>query len=197
MATQLALYVLQSVVNAELAIALPGIETPFGWRQPPRQQRTTRRVAWVPGDEAGSLGTELGATKAAITVGANQTARNLADLDELFHVQIQAHDPDCPDDEAGQYTFTRLLYDSWRAAVHRATHSATRRVGVVQIKGARWVIDNTTEFRRGATISVTATIRCPIPDNAVAWAYPTVTEVAPATADLQAPTIEIPIPPTA
>ena len=196
MATVVALVLLSALVNADLAARVPGIETPFGWRKPPRQQTTTRRVVWTPGDESGSLGTELGATKVPITIGPNQTARNLADLDELFHCQIQAHDPTCPDDESGQYTYTRLLYDERRAAVYRAAHG-TRDVGQVHINSARWITDNTTEFRRGAAIVVTARIRCPIPDNTVtAWAYPETVEVTPATADLQAVDLEIPIPTT-
>lgn|SRR5512133_11179 len=190
MATILALQVLYDLSSVDLKSRDEDIDIQFGWRKPARQQLSPKRIVWVPGDESGSLGKELGATKAPITGGPNGAARNLADLDEFFNVQIQAHDTLCPDDELGQYTFTRLLYDMWRACVYRACHGE-KRVGQVHIDSARWVINNTTEFRRGATIVVTARIRCPIPDDAHAWANPRIVKVTPGVGDLRAPDIDV------
>jgi hypothetical protein len=177
MGTKTALQVLYRLTTDDLLQRVPGVQVHFGWRPPNRQQTTTQRIVWTPGDESGSLGKELGATKVGISVSSdpNQrpTSRNLVDLDELWHVQIQAFDPTATADEFSQYNVCRLLYDSWRASVYRACHGTTR-VGQVRIESARWSVDNIgSEFRHGASIIATGSIRSPIPDDTVGFSSPT------------------------
>lgn len=181
---------LVDLVNPELEARFDEIECCFGWREPAKQQRPTRRVCWVPGDESGSLGKELGALKVPIDVGNGRTARSLADLEELFHVHLQAHDPECPDDERGQYVYTRLLYDTWRACVYRACHGE-QKVGIYRQAQSRWNLGSTTAARRGTALIITFSLRCPVPDSGTAIARARTVVVTPAEGDLQAADIVI------
>lgn len=181
---------LVDLVDPALKSRFADIECEFGWREPVKQQRPTRRVCWIPGDESGSFGKELGALKVPIDVGRGRTARSLADLEEFFHVHLQAHDPECPDDERAQYVYTRLLYDAWRACVYRACHG-DKKVGIYHQAQSRWKIDGTTSARRGAALIITFSLRCPVPDSGTAIARPSSAVVTPAEGDLQAADIAI------
>jgi hypothetical protein len=193
MGTKTALEVLVDVTNSDLIAHIPDLAIHFGWRPPVRQQMTTQRVVWTPGDESGSLGKELGATKVPIQVTATQSARNLVDLDEAFHVQLQAFDPskDKATNERAQYNVCRMLYDTWRACLYRAVHG-THRVGQVHLESARWLLDIGADSRHGAAIVVTGRIRSPIPDDAYGTAFPSTHLIPDPAETLPAPDMTIP-----
>lgn len=190
MATVTAFEALYDRVVPAMALRVDGLESPFGWREGARQMTSAARVVWTPGDETGSLGQELAAQMVTIPVEGGQTARNLVDLDEAFHVQIQAVDQDNLEVERAQYNKVRMLYDVWRACVWRATHDE-HRVGFVTLVSARWKVDGPNEKRHGACLIVTGRVRSPIPDDAIASAQPKRIEIKPAAGDIQGATIVV------
>jgi hypothetical protein len=185
-----ALQVLRNAVDVDMASRVPGYDTYFGWREPSKQQTAPVRVVWTPGDETGSLGQEMAAQKVSIPVAAGQTARNLVDLDEAFHVQIQSVDSACAEDEEAQYNAVRMLWDAWRACAYRATHGQSR-IGFLTLVSARWKIEGVNEKRRGACLIVTGRIRSPNPDDARASTTPNRVEIGPLEGYVSGPTIVV------
>lgn len=154
MPEKLALVHLYDTVRARLAIEAPDVAQPFGWREPMRQH-TGRRIVWVPGNPAG-------------TVGKNGPARNpgrnprpLATFYELFHCVISASDLSAPESEIAQYVAVRALHDAWFRAVYHAAH------GTFTIDDEQWNIDRQNERRFGATITAVCTIQSMIADTAL------------------------------
>jgi len=125
----------------------------FGWREPQKHKVTTRRIVWVPGNETGDAG-EL---RAARNPGRNP--RSLATLAELFHVRIEAYDPQFVEDERKQYEAVRGLYDAWVRAVYLAAH------GTFQILSQAYDISHN-ERRHGATLIVICEVEAVVPDTA-------------------------------
>jgi hypothetical protein len=188
--TLTALQVLRNAVDTDMASRVPGYDSYFGWREPTKQQTAPVRVVWTPGDETGSLGQEMAAQKVAVTVATGQTARNLVDLDEAFHVQIQASDTLIAEDEEAQYNAVRMIWDAWRACAYRATHGQSR-VGFLTLVSARWKVEGANEKRRGACLIVTGRIRSPNPDDAHASTTPHRVEIKPLDGYVSGPTIVV------
>lgn len=151
MTDTLALVKLYNDVTARFAIESPTVVNVFGWREPPRQF-VGPRIAWVPGDVAGNLGTD----EPARNVGRNP--RPIATLRELFHCVISSSDQLTPENEQAQYVATRTLRDAWQRAVYLAAH------GTVRIVLQTWNIDRQNERRFGATITATCTIESMVAD---------------------------------
>lgn len=147
----LALSKLYADVTTRFALEIPSVVHVFGWREPPRQF-TGPRIAWVPGDVAGNIGTE----EAPRNVGRNP--RPLATLRELFHCVISSSDQTNPENEHAQYVAVRLLRDAWFRAVYLAAH------GTVRTVSQAWNIDRQNERRFGATIVVVCSIESMIAD---------------------------------
>lgn len=151
MSATLALVKLYTDVLARFAVEAPTVAQPFGWREPPRQF-TGPRIAWVPGDVAGNVGTD----EPPRNVGRNP--RPIATLRELFHVVISTSDQTAPESELAQYIAVRTLRDAWHRAVYLAAH------GTVRIISQAWNIDRQNERRFGATIVVVCTIESMVAD---------------------------------
>lgn len=149
----LALTKLYDDVVADLALRQPLVQQTFGWREPAKQLIQGARIDWVPGSLDGGMGSDMPAR----FVG-KPPARNVADLDETFTVYLKGHDPTQARDERAQYTLVRYLYAAWRAAFYRAAH------GNALISGLEWNIDKN-EFRLGAQVIATCSLRSPIPDD--------------------------------
>lgn len=199
MGVKTAFSTLVAVANADLALRVTDLEPVFGWREVHRQQCKPRRIVWVPGDPTGKAGKMLGATKAPIPAvtrtGQATVARNIADLDELFTVYVQAYDPTDPDNELKQYTEARLLFDALIGAIYRASHGG-HSIGVVYVEDPVWSV-NQTEQKHGGRLTVVGRVRSPIPDDPISTAYPTTVHVGPdSTTVLPARDQDIPITPT-
>lgn len=181
MGVKTAFATLVGLANADLLVRVTDLEAVFGWREVHRQQTKPRRVVWVPGDPTGKAGKLLGATKAPIATstrtGQAAKARNLADLDELFTVYVQAYDPTDPDNELKQYNEARLLFDALIAAIYRSSHEG-HAVGVVHVDDPIWSV-NQNEQKHGGRLTVVGRVRSPIPDDAINVAYPTTVHVGP------------------
>lgn len=198
MGVKTAFMTLVEVANADLTLRVTDLDAVFGWREVHRQQCKPRRVVWVPGDPTGKAGKLIGATKAPISVatraGVATTARNLADLDELFTVYLQAYDPTDADNELRQYKETRLLFDALIGAIYRASHEG-HAVGVVHVDDPIWST-NQTEQKHGGRLTVVGRVRSPIPDDPTSYAFPTNIHVGPdATTVLPARDQDIPVTP--
>lgn len=131
----------------------------FGWREPPRQNRSAdgARIVWVPGDDrSGDLG-KLGPARypGETTSG----PRSLATLGELVTVYISARDAATPELERAQYIATRLLYDAWFRAVYKAGF------GTVAVVSSGWVATGP-ERRHGGSIRVVLAVDAKVPDEA-------------------------------
>ena len=151
MTATLALVKLYNDVTARFAIETPGVAQPFGWREPPRQF-TGPRIAWVPDDVAGNIGTD----DPPRNVGRNP--RPIATIRELFHVVISSSDQLTPEVELAQYIAVRTLRDAWYRAVYLAAH------GTVRTVSQAWNIDRQNERRFGATIIAVCTIESMVAD---------------------------------
>jgi len=132
----------------------------FGWREPPRQQTTPRRIVWTPGDEKGAIGDIAPARKTEEWTN----PRPLLNLKELFTVTISANDSSKPENERAQYAATRALYDAWVRAVALAVG------GAYTLKSQTWIVDRANERRLGAAIRVVGVLEAVIPDAAYATA---------------------------
>ena len=152
MAIILALVNLFNVVKKDLEQIEPGIINLFGRKSIHRQNPGSFAVVnWVPGDEIGAAGKDLPPRE----IGTNP--RNLADFDENFTVFLRAHDASDADDSVKQYTITRLLYDTWRASVYRASH------GTTWVDSIKWNIEKV-ERALGTQLIVACRVRAPVPD---------------------------------
>ena len=122
----------------------------FGWRVP-AQHPMRPRVAWVPGDQAASIGLTIGARNP----GGNP--RSLGTLNELFTVYFTATDTSAPENELVQYHLVRMLRDAWFRAVYQIAH------GTFAIVNEGWVTDHL-ERRSGATAFMVVAIEAAILD---------------------------------
>jgi len=156
MAEILALELLfDSVVARWAHEAGPG-ETPvpnlFGWREPAQKLTIGTRIVWIPGDPNGDFGAIVPVTQPG------RNPRSLATLDELFTVEILAHDPVALENERAQYHVTRLLFDAWWRACYLAMP------GRVAIVKNEWITDRK-ERRFGAGIRAVCSVSAMIPDT--------------------------------
>ncbi len=148
--------VLFDAVVARFELDSTKAQQDFGWKEPARLTETANvgRIVWVPGDEAGSAGELRAARK---TRPAGDDSRSLATLGELFHVRIEAADPQFPENERSQYIITRKLYDAWLRAVYLAAH------GTFRVLSLNWNLDKN-ERRHGAELICVCEIEAKIPD---------------------------------
>ncbi len=158
MATFLALPWLYDQVVARFTLEGNTAVHRFGWRAV-GHQIDSNRVIWVPGDPNG----EIGAVIAPKFPGIRETGRPLTNVLEGFHCYITGYDRTAKDNERAQYVACRLLYDDVIRAVYLAAH------GNFEFRSSKWVTDKK-EFRAGATILLTGTIRAVQPDSPVAKA---------------------------
>lgn len=162
----LALPTLFDAVVARFKTEKTHVDQTFGWRTPQRHKIGEVRIAWVPGDDS-SVG-EIRAPRqpGGGRVQAGETdPRSLATLGELFTVHVSASDPQFPEDERSQYIATRLLFDAWYRAVHKAAY------GTFRVQSLNWN-DDKNERRKGAELICVCEIEAKIPDSP----YTTVTD---------------------
>jgi hypothetical protein len=152
MAIVLAIPYVYSLVVADLAVRSPDVVPFFGWSKVPRQKRSYAVMIWVPGDPSGNAGKDLPPRN----IGENP--RNVADFDELFQVQLAAHDASKPADDLAQYNITRLLYNDFRAALYLSAH------GTVFIDSISWNLTGGADGRLGGEILCGCRLRSPVPD---------------------------------
>ena len=156
MADVLALELLFDSVVARWAAEVPPGETPapnlFGWREPAQKLTTGKRVLWIPGDPNGDMGAMMPPTQPG------RNPRSLATIDELFTVEIVAHDVAALENERAQYHVTRLLFDAWWRAVYLAMP------GRVTILKNEWITDRK-ERRFGAAIRAVCSVSAMVPDT--------------------------------
>lgn len=124
----------------------------FGWRTPFQQLETGNRIVWVPGDPDGALG-ELLPPKYP-----GRNPRALANLGELFYVEISAADVADPENERAQYQATRELFDTWLRAVQLAAH------GTYRVVSAKWLTEKN-DRRHGAAIRAVVSIQSVVFDQ--------------------------------
>ncbi len=158
MAVFLALPWLFDMVSAQFAADGNDAVHLFGWRAVGKQV-DSNRVVWVPGDPNG----DIGAVIAPRFPGVRESGRPLTNVLESFHCYITGYDRTAKDDERAQYTAARLLFDDVVRAIYLAAH------GNFEGKASRWVTEKK-EFRAGATILLTGTVRAVQPDTQVAKA---------------------------
>jgi hypothetical protein len=124
----------------------------FGWRIP-AQHPKGNRIAWVPGDPNGIVGTLLPPRNPG------SDPRSLGTLGELFTIIINGQDPTDPENEMRQYEIVRYLRDAWfRAAYHAA-------YGTFTVRSESWVTARN-ERRHGAALKIGVELQAPIPDEA-------------------------------
>lgn len=151
MADVLAVTNLYDAVVARFLLDGTAITNTFGWREPAKKLVTGPRIAWIPGDESGALG-EVGPPK-----NPGRNPRRLANLAELFTVEITTSDADAPTDERAQYVAARLAFDAWYRAVHLAAY------GNFSIVDSEWIVDKK-ELRHGAALRIVVALNAVIPD---------------------------------
>jgi hypothetical protein len=149
MSTVLALELLYEDVVARFAEERPGIEQPFGWREP-QKRLAGRRIVWVPGDDddVGEIGTP---TKPG------RNPRPLYTLDELCTIYVKGYDTTQPENERAQWRACRLLLDDVLRALYLSAHTR------VSMRGLRWVNDKN-ERRAGAAVRLVIAIESMVPD---------------------------------
>ena len=181
MAEILALEALFDAVKARFTAEGPTAANVFGWRQP-AQLPVSARIAWIPGDPAGTAGAAIAPR------GPGGNPRSIATFEELFTVEISSNDPTAPEDERKQYHAVRMLRDAW----HRAVYLAAR--GTFQIRSETWLIDRK-ERRHGAVLRIVVELQGMVPDVAQATApVDTGASIAVQELDLEE-TLEVPPPP--
>lgn len=139
------------VDRVEASMIDAGVVLPhaFGWREPARRDGQSR-IVYVPGDD-GLLGEVLPARYPG------RSPRPLATIDELVTVYLEGKDAAAPENERAQYTATRLLLDSWLAAVRRTCP------GWAYVRECRWVDDKNLR-RHGSTIRAVLVVEAMVPD---------------------------------
>jgi hypothetical protein len=123
----------------------------FGWRVP-AQHVKGNRIAWVPGDPNGMVGTLLPPRNP----GGNP--RSLGTLGEVFTIVINGQDPREPENELRQYEIVRYLRDAWFRAVYHAAY------GAFTIRGETWITTRL-ERRHGAALRIACELQAAIPDE--------------------------------
>jgi hypothetical protein len=150
-------YLYQAVVD-RFATDEVSIPQSFGWRAPGKREPAGTRIVWVPGDPKGSLGKIVPPRKVAGPGNATGNPRALANLDELFYVEITSGDEKDPENELAQYNEVRRIFDLWYAAVFRAAE------GNLTVQSADWM--NKLNLRRhGAGLKVVCSFLAVIPDK--------------------------------
>jgi hypothetical protein len=192
MATLTALQVLYDTLAVDLRAHIPDVDIRFGWREVSRALKVPFTTVWVPGDESGSFGKELPATKMPISMGPGKESRNLADIDEAFHVMLMGFDPTRPKEEYVQYGCTRSLYDFWRAGLYRVTHGPTQ-IGQVHLDSARWIQEQN-EGRHGSALIITGRVRSPVPDDSYSISAPVKADVDLSLNTTHGTSFEVPVP---
>jgi hypothetical protein len=136
--------------------AAEGTLTPmvFGWLAPSEQVPDVSRIAWIPGDDSGSLG-QIVPPK---YVGKNP--RQLLTLNELCTLEIYAFDSVHSTDERAQYQAAHELFDALVRALFLEAH------GTFSITSSKWVGGDRGR-RSGATLKVVFAIQAPIVDEPI------------------------------
>lgn len=150
MATILALENLYDAVAASFTADAINATNAFGWREPTKHAYGAR-IAWVPGDQSGDLGT-IGGPR-----GPGQIPRALAMLNERCTLYISAQNEADPENERVQYHVVRQLYDAWVRAAYLAAH------GTWLLVSQAWLTERS-ERRHGATLRVVFELQAPIVD---------------------------------
>jgi len=161
--TQLALPWLYEQVTAHLLADGTPVVSQFGWRIP-AQQVYGNRIAWVPGDPHGAIGT-MGPPR-----NPGGDPRSLGTLSELFTVTINGQDPAEPENELKQYSIVRYLRDAWYRAVYHVAH------GVFDVRYEEWITTRT-ERRHGAALRIVTELQSavwdvPYPETGTGYAPP-------------------------
>jgi len=139
------------VVSASfLADGVPAVNL-FGWRIP-AQHPKGNRIAWIPGDPNGIVGTFLPPRNPG------GEPRSLGTLGEVFTILINGHDPTEPENELLQYSIVRYLHDAWYRAFYGVAH------GAFTIRSEAWVTTRT-ERRHGAALRIGVELQTMIPDE--------------------------------
>lgn len=152
MAVVFALPHLFDAVVAQFAADGMNVPQTFGWLEPARQQPTTARIVWVPGDTTGMLG-DIAAPKYT-----GMVPRQLFTLNELATVYVTAFDAVNATIERAQYEAARLLFDAWVRAVEIAAY------GTYKFLRSEWLLGDRVR-RAGATIRTVFAIQAPIVDD--------------------------------
>ena len=124
----------------------------FGWLEPTRQQPTTSRIVWVPGDTTGMLGDINGPKYTGLV------PRQLLTLYELATVYLTAFDAPNATSERAQYQAARELFDLWARAVELEAS------GTYRFVRSEWVLGDRVR-RAGATIRTVLMVQAPILDE--------------------------------
>ena len=123
----------------------------FGWRIP-AQHPLDNRIAWVPGDPSGALGT-LQPVRNPGTY-----PRSLGTLGEVFTILINGQDLTEPENERLQYQVCRYLRDAWFRAAYIFAH------GAFTVRSEQWVTQRL-ERRHGAALKLVVELEATIPDE--------------------------------
>lgn len=124
----------------------------FGWRIP-AQHPKGNRIAWVPGDPSGVVGSLLPPRNPG------GEPRSLGTLGEIFTIIINGQDPCDPENEMRQYEIVRYLRDAWFRAVYHAAY------GAFTVRSESWITTRL-ERRHGAALRLGVELQAAIPDEA-------------------------------
>jgi len=141
---------LYEVVSASLLADAVPVTNQFGWRVP-AQHAIGNRIAWVPGDPSGLVGTVTGPRNPG------GYPRSLLTLNEQFTIWINGQDLSAPEVEIAQYRVTRYLYDAFIRAVYQAKH------GAFYVRAQKWDTRRL-ERRHGAVLQLVCELQATIPD---------------------------------
>ncbi len=151
MTSKLAWPTLYHLVSARFVLEKVPCSNMFGWRIP-AQHPKGNRIAWVPGDPNGTVGTLLPPRNPG------GEPRSLGTLGEVFTILINGQDPTDPENELAQYSIVRYLRDAWFRAVYHAAY------GAFTIRSEQWVTTRL-ERRHGAALKIAVELQAMIPDE--------------------------------
>lgn len=135
----------------------------FGWRIP-AQHPQGNRIAWVPGDPSGIVGSYLPPRNPG------GSPRSLGTLGEAFTIIISGQDPTEPENELLQYSIVRNLRDAWFVAAYHVAH------GAFTVRSELWITDRL-ERRHGAALKMVVELQAAIWDTTWDGKDPGATEV--------------------
>jgi hypothetical protein len=150
MTTKLAWINLFEVVSARFIAENTPAKNLFGWRIP-AQHPIGNRIAWVPGDPSGIVGSYLPPRNPG------GYPRSLGTLGESFTILINGQDPSDPENEMRQYEIVRYLRDAWYRAAYHAAY------GAFSVRNEQWVNDRI-ERRHGAALKMVVELQAAILD---------------------------------
>lgn len=150
MTGKLAWVALYEAVTAELLADGTPVKNLFGWRIP-AQHPIGNRIAWVPGDPSGTVGSYLPPRNPG------GYPRSLGTLGEVFTILINGQDPSDPENELRQYEIVRYLRDAWYRAAYHAAY------GTFTVRNELWVNDRV-ERRHGAALKMVVELQAAILD---------------------------------